>query len=269
MDFVIAAPEYVAAAASDLGKIASAISDANSAALAPTSGIPAAGSDSVSAEIAALFSAHAQAYQALSAQANYFHQQFVQLMSSGASTYADAEAANVSPLQSVLQTTQQAIPGALNAPSQALVGNPSVSNSAAAVRPASFFNGSGTGYTLTSSPVTPGAAAPAALVSSRATGGVAGLTYGQGASAAASTGQAGNAVSAAAAAGDAELAGFGSAAAGDPAGVGASAAAQSALPFAGGNSGGAPAAGGRGSFYQSGGARGSLSAADGGEGQPA
>ncbi len=99
MSFLIAAPEFVSAAASDLAHIGSAIIQANSSALVPTSGVVAAGGDEVSATIAALFGAHANAYQALSAQAASFHQQFVQLMSGGAGTYASAEAANASPLQ--------------------------------------------------------------------------------------------------------------------------------------------------------------------------
>jgi hypothetical protein len=76
MSFVIADPEYVTAAASDLANVASTISEANAAAAAPTSTVLAAGGDEVSAAVAAMFGAHAQAYQALSAQAAAFHQQF-------------------------------------------------------------------------------------------------------------------------------------------------------------------------------------------------
>ena len=68
MSFLIAAPEFVAAAASDLAHIGSAINQANASALFPTSGVVAAGGDEVSATIAALFDAHARAYQALSAR---------------------------------------------------------------------------------------------------------------------------------------------------------------------------------------------------------
>ncbi|ORV81799.1 hypothetical protein AWC11_24935 [Mycobacterium interjectum] len=115
MSFVFATPEYLAGAASDLSNIASAISSANAAALTPTSGVLAAGADEVSATIAALFGAHAEVYQALSAQAAMFHQQFVELMSGGAAQYALAEATNASPLQ----TMEQAALGAVGAPSQA------------------------------------------------------------------------------------------------------------------------------------------------------
>ncbi|CPR11275.1 PE-PGRS family protein [Mycobacterium bohemicum DSM 44277] len=101
MSFVIAVPEFVTAAASDLARIGSTVSTANAAALAPTTGVLAAGADEVSAGIAAVFDAHAQAYQALSAQAAGFHDQFVQLMNAGAGQYAAAEAANASPLQNL------------------------------------------------------------------------------------------------------------------------------------------------------------------------
>jgi len=121
--WVIAAPEYVAVAASDLANIGSSIGSANAAALAPTSGVLAAGADEVSAMIAALFSSHAQAYQALSAQAASFHAQFVQLMNGGATQYALTEAAN-------LQSIEQAAVGAVNGPVQAMTGRSLVGNGA-------------------------------------------------------------------------------------------------------------------------------------------
>lgn len=83
MSFVVAAPEVVVAAASDLAGIGSAIGAANAAAAVPTMGCH-AGADEVSAAVADLFGAHAQAYQALSAQAALFHEQFVHAMTAGA-----------------------------------------------------------------------------------------------------------------------------------------------------------------------------------------
>jgi hypothetical protein len=103
MPFVIAAPEFLTAAATDLHNIGSSLSEANAAAVGQTSGVMAAGADEVSAVVAALFGAHAQAYQALSEHAALFHAQFVQLMATGAGTYARTEAANVTPLQVVAQ----------------------------------------------------------------------------------------------------------------------------------------------------------------------
>ncbi|ORA96353.1 PE family protein, partial [Mycobacterium intermedium] len=116
MSYLVTVPEYVAAAASDLASIASTINAANTAAAAPTSAVLAAGADEVSAAVAALFNTHAQSYQALSNQAATFHQQFVELLSAGANSYAVAEAANANPLQQLLD--------AINAPFQTLLGRP-------------------------------------------------------------------------------------------------------------------------------------------------
>ncbi|OBK11741.1 PE family protein [Mycobacterium asiaticum] len=114
MSWVNAAPEYVASAATDLAGIASTLSSANAAAAFPTSGVIAAGADDVSAAIAALFGAHAQAYQMISSQAALFHQQFVQLMTSGANLYDAAEASNSTPMGDAA--------AAINAPAGALPG---------------------------------------------------------------------------------------------------------------------------------------------------
>lgn len=77
MSYVIATPEMMATAAFDLARIGSQVSAASAVAAMPTTEVVAAGADEVSAGIAALFSAHAQEYQALSAQAAAFHDQFV------------------------------------------------------------------------------------------------------------------------------------------------------------------------------------------------
>ncbi|POX85479.1 PE family protein, partial [Mycobacterium kansasii] len=127
MVFVIASPEMVAAAAADLASIRAAISSATAAAAIPTTGVLAAGADEVSAVIAALFDAHAQAYQALSVRAVAFHDQFARALDAGANSYAGAEAANASPLQ-VLQTVEQNVLNAVNAPTQALLGRPLIGN---------------------------------------------------------------------------------------------------------------------------------------------
>lgn len=88
---MIAAPEAIAAAATDLASIGSTIGAANAAAAANTTAVLAAGADQVSVAIAAAFGAHGQAYQALSAQAATFHIQFVQALTAGAGSYAAAE----------------------------------------------------------------------------------------------------------------------------------------------------------------------------------
>jgi PE family len=83
MSFVIAAPEFVTAAASDVANIGSTISAANAAAAGRTTAVIPAAADEVSAAITSLFNAHAQGFQAFSAQAAAFHDQFVQLVNAG------------------------------------------------------------------------------------------------------------------------------------------------------------------------------------------
>jgi hypothetical protein len=124
MSFVIAAPEFVTAAASDVANIGSTISAANAAAAGPTTAVIPAAADEVSAAITSLFNAHAQGFQAFSAQAAAFHDQFVQLMNAGAGQYAAAEAANASPLQ----TVRQDLLNVVNAPTEALLGRPLIGN---------------------------------------------------------------------------------------------------------------------------------------------
>lgn len=122
MEYLIAAQDVLVAAAADLEGIGSALAAANRAAEAPTTGLLAAGADEVSAAIASLFSGNAQAYQALSAQAAAFHQQFVRALSSAAGSYAAAEAANASPMQAVLDV--------VNGPTQLLLGRPLIGDGA-------------------------------------------------------------------------------------------------------------------------------------------
>jgi len=99
MSYVIAAPEMMTAAATDLATIGSDLSAAHTAAAASTVGLIPAAADEVSASIAQLFSQHAADYQALAARATAFHEQFVQHLTASARSYAGAEAANVSLLQ--------------------------------------------------------------------------------------------------------------------------------------------------------------------------
>lgn len=121
MSFVIAAPDLVEAAAQDLASIRSALSQAAAAAAGPTTGIVAAGGDEVSMAISQLFGAHGQAFQALSAQATAFHEEFVSLLTAGAAAYGNAEA-----------TGAQLLLSAVNGPAEALFGQPVVSGATAA-----------------------------------------------------------------------------------------------------------------------------------------
>jgi PE family len=156
MSFVNATPEYVASAASDLAKIGSSISYANSTASTVTSAVEAAGADAVSTSISQLFGAHAAAYQAISSQAALFHQQFVQLMSGGATEYADTEAVNAAPLQA----GAQAVLGGAGASGPALSAQPLIGSAAQA--------GSLASGVPVAAAVQPAAAAPAAVAATAA-----------------------------------------------------------------------------------------------------
>jgi triacylglycerol lipase len=125
MSYVIAAPEMMTSAATDLAGIGSNLSAANAAAASQTTGVLAAAEDEVSAAIAAVFSAHGQGFQALSARAAAFHEQFVQALNASAGSYAGAEAANVVAFTaSPAQTLEQDVLGVINAPFLALTGRP-------------------------------------------------------------------------------------------------------------------------------------------------
>jgi hypothetical protein len=63
MSFLIATPEIVSAAATDLAALGSMLSAANTAAATATTGVLPAALDEVSSAIAAVFGAHGQTYQ--------------------------------------------------------------------------------------------------------------------------------------------------------------------------------------------------------------
>ncbi len=122
MAHVTAVPEILATAASDLEGIGSTLSAAATAAATPTTKVLAAAADEVSTAIAALFSGHAEAYQALNAEALNFHTDFVRAMTAAASSYASTEAASASPLQPLIDL--------INAPTQFLLQRPLIGNGA-------------------------------------------------------------------------------------------------------------------------------------------
>src|ERR1700730_11827127 len=134
MSFVMAAPEALGAAASNLAGIGTTLSAANAAAAASTTQVVAAGADEVAAGIASLFSGQAQDFHALTTQAAAFHDQFVQALSGGAAAYVDTEAASV----------QQTLLDAMNAPTEALFGRPLIGNGANGA-PGTGQNGGGAG----------------------------------------------------------------------------------------------------------------------------
>ncbi|ORB62657.1 PE family protein, partial [Mycobacterium shinjukuense] len=76
--------------------------------------------DEVSVAIAALFGAHARAYQAAAGQAAAFHDQFTRALAAGVDRYVAAEAANATLEQQLLNT--------VTTPTQALLGRPLIGN---------------------------------------------------------------------------------------------------------------------------------------------
>jgi PE family len=99
MPFVIAAPEMMTAAATDLATIGANVNAAHLVAASPTLAVIPAAADEVSAGIAQVFSQHAASYQALAGQAAAFNDQFVQHLTAGAGAYAGIEATLASLLQ--------------------------------------------------------------------------------------------------------------------------------------------------------------------------
>lgn len=126
MSYLAAAPDFLGWAATDLSDIGSELAAAHAAATAPITALAPAAGDEVSAAIASLFAGNARAYQALSNQAAAFHAQFVQALSGAGGAYAAAEAASASQLQ----TLEQDVLGAINAPTNALLGRPLIGDGA-------------------------------------------------------------------------------------------------------------------------------------------
>lgn len=94
MSFVTTQPEILSSVAGELQSMGAAMNMANTAAASPTTGVVPPAADAVSALTAAQFAAHAQMYQAISAQAAAIHEQFVATLGSTAVSYAETEAAN-------------------------------------------------------------------------------------------------------------------------------------------------------------------------------
>jgi PE family len=210
--FLIAVPEMVTDAATNLASLGSSITAANAAAAAPTTGVLAAGADEVSAAIASLFSQQASAYQVLSARAAAFHAELVQTLNANSATYAAAEAANAGPLRTLEQQVQGVINSQLeaieeqvravidpplnalevqvlavvNPPTEALLGRPMVGNGFDGTTNAQgvgqpggaggiLFGNGGHGGASTATGVPGGAGGPAGLIGTGGTGGMGGF----------------------------------------------------------------------------------------------
>ena len=181
MSLIIVAPQGLVVAASDLANAGSALGVANAAAATRTTGVLAAADDEVSAAIAALFSAQGQEFQALTARAAEFHQEFVGALTAAAGSYAGAEAANMSRLQ----TVEQVLLDAVNGPVQALTGRPLIGNGVNGSTNAQgvgtpgggggwLAGNGGNGGNSTFAGASGGAGGPAGLVGNGGTGGASG-----------------------------------------------------------------------------------------------
>lgn len=124
MSYVLAAPQMLGAAATEVSGIATALQAAHAAAAAATTDVAAAAGDDVSAAIASVFSAHAHAFQAQSAQTLASQARFAQALSAASEAYAAAEAAGAS----ALKTVETDALAAINAPSYALTGRQLIGN---------------------------------------------------------------------------------------------------------------------------------------------
>ncbi len=98
MSYVLAEPQMMAAAATDVAAISSTVSAAHMAAAAPTVSLIPAAADQVSTGIAQLFSGVAQDFHSLVGQAATFGQQFAQHLHLGAGSYTAAEAVSAASL---------------------------------------------------------------------------------------------------------------------------------------------------------------------------
>jgi hypothetical protein len=109
MSYVIAAPEMMTAAATDLAGIGSDLTAAHTAAATATVWLVPAAADEVSAGVAHLFSRYAEDFHGLAAQAAAFQEQFVQHLTASAFSYAGIEAAIASFLQTLTAIANRSV----------------------------------------------------------------------------------------------------------------------------------------------------------------
>jgi hypothetical protein len=87
-------PEGLSAALKKLQSRGSALAALEAAVAAPTTGLPPAGADGVSALMATQFALHGDAYREVSAQARAMHEMFVSILSAAAASQAATERDN-------------------------------------------------------------------------------------------------------------------------------------------------------------------------------
>lgn len=118
---MLATPDVLTSAATELAGIGSSLRAANTAAAPLTTGIVAAAGDEVSTAIASFFGGYAQEFQTLTAQTTVFHARFERALSAAGAAYAAAEAANVSPLRTLMQQVESS---GVFSPIERLIGRP-------------------------------------------------------------------------------------------------------------------------------------------------
>ncbi len=182
MSFVFAVPAVMSDAATSLESLGSTINAAHTAAALPTTGIAAAAGDEVSATIAAFFSEHGAAYQALSGQAAAFHTQLLQALNAGNQAYLDVEAHSLAQLQAF----QEGVLAVINTPTDMLMARPLIGDGAEGTTNAQgvgtaggaggiLWGEGGHGGASTADGVAGGAGGPAGLIGTGGTGGMGGL----------------------------------------------------------------------------------------------
>jgi PE family/Histidine phosphatase superfamily (branch 1) len=102
MSSVLVALDLFEAQTANAAQIGSAVTAGNLGAVIPTTELAAAGADEVSADVAALFSEHAQTYQAAAAQAATYYEHFVSNLHAAAASYAATETSIAWGLESTL-----------------------------------------------------------------------------------------------------------------------------------------------------------------------
>lgn len=171
------APEWLTSTSSNVERLGVELSAAHAAAAVPTTALPAAAGDEVSAAAAALFAGFGRDYQVLAAQAGGFQRQFARALADAAGSYQAADATGAS----LLRSAEQNVLGAVNAPTQLLLGRPLIGDgtNGTAASPNGgdgglLYGNGGAGYSQTAAGAVGGAGGQAGLIGNGGAGGAGG-----------------------------------------------------------------------------------------------
>ena len=182
MSLVAATPELLTSAAADWQSIGLALDAAHAATADATTGLAAGGADEVSTQVAALFAAYGQRYQALASQVTAFQDQFTRNLAASANSYTTTEVTN---LEQLLSSMVRAPLTLVNGPVEKLTGRPLIGNGANGYSNAQgvgtaggaggwLYGDGGTGGTSTAAGAAGGAGGAAGLLGNGGTGGTGG-----------------------------------------------------------------------------------------------